>query len=72
MRDSAPSPDCGFKVNWAKLNNELFALIYADAALRARYDRADAAQARDICSEQFDHLADDAAAFVERFVVLER
>lgn len=63
---------CGFRVNWAILNNELFALIYADADLLERYERASSDEAREICSEQFDLLAGDAADFVNRFIVVER
>lgn len=72
MRAPDPEADCGFRVNWAKLNNELFALIYADAALCERYERADSSEAQEICAEQFDRLANDAADFVDRFVIIER
>jgi hypothetical protein len=60
---------CRFRVNWAKLNNELFALICADPALRERYECANSAEAQEICAEQFDRLAADAADFVDRFTV---
>lgn len=61
-----------FRVEWAKLNNEVFASIYADDALRVRYERASSAEACAICSEQIDRLAADPAEFVERFIVVER
>ncbi len=41
MREHVPFPDSAFRVDWANLNNALFALICADADLRARYERAD-------------------------------
>lgn len=63
---------CGLRVNWAELNNALFALIYSDPDLFARYDRADYAEACNICSDVFDLLAGDAADFLERFIVVER
>ncbi len=72
MRDATtPFPEYGFKVDWAKLNNELFASIYADPELRVRYDAASSSEAQAICSDQFDILVEDAADFVERFIVLE-
>ncbi len=64
--------DGPFRVEWAKLNNAVFALIYADEALRARYDAADSTEAREICADQVDRLAADPAEFVERFIVVER
>ena len=72
MREFAPLPESGFRVNWAKLNNELFAKVYADPDLRIRYERATSAEAQDMCSELFDHLAEDAVEFVARFIVVER
>ena len=72
MRDNLSLPDSGFHVHWANLNNALFALICADADLRARYELANSAEAQEICAEQFDLLAADAAEFVERFIVVER
>ncbi len=67
---SIPGPDRRFAVNWAKLNNAVFGRIYADPDLRARYERATAAEAEEICSEQFDVLANDADNFVERFIAI--
>jgi len=67
---TTPFPDYGFRVDWAKLNNELFGAIYADPELRARYDRADSHQAQLICSDLFDMLVKDASEFVERFIIL--
>ena len=67
---TTPFPDYGFRVDWAKLNNELFGAIYADPELRARYDRADSHQAQLICSDLFDILVKDASEFVERFIIL--
>jgi hypothetical protein len=72
MRDDMPLTEAGFRVDWATLNNALFALIFADAELRARYDLANSSEAQKICSEQFDRLASDPADFVERFIVVER
>jgi hypothetical protein len=69
MRSDDSAPECNLRVDWAKLNNELFALIYADPDLLQRYDRADSAEAQEICSEQFDLLADNAADFLERFII---
>lgn len=72
MREDVPMPESGVKVHWSRLNNALFGLIYADPDLRARYERADSAEAQDICAEQFDRLAADAAAFVEQYISVER
>lgn len=57
-------------VNWSKLYNELFASIYADAALLARYTAADSTQAQEICADQLDVLIRDARDFRERFLVI--
>lgn len=62
--------DTDFVVNWAELNNAVFARIYADRALRERYDLANAVDARAICSDVFDALVEDANDFVERFIVV--
>ncbi len=59
-----------FRVDWAKLNNELFGRIYADGDLHARYERASADEAPLICSNVFDELAQDAAEFVQRFIII--
>lgn len=72
MVERTPLPESGFRVDWAKLNNELFALIYADSDLRMRYDRADFVEAQEICADQFDVLVSDVSDFMERFIVLER
>ncbi len=72
MKPNDDATDGPFRVKWAKLNNEVFALIYADEALRARYERADSAEACEICSDQIDRLVHDAVEFVERFIVVER
>jgi hypothetical protein len=58
-----------FRVDWAKLNNELFALLYADPDLRARYDRANWQQAQEICADLFDRLVKDASDFMARFTI---
>ena len=71
MRDDVLLPDSGFRIQWANLNNALFALICADPDLRAQYERANSAEAQEICSEQFDALAADLAGFIERFIVLD-
>ncbi len=68
---SIPGPERRFAVNWAKLNNAVFGSIYADPELRARYERATAAEAESICSDQFDVLANDAEWFVERFIAID-
>ena len=71
MLEHTPLPGRGFRVDWAKLNNALFTLICADPDLRSRYERADSAQAEQICAEQFDALVADVQDFVDRFLVLE-
>lgn len=58
-----------FRVHWSKLNNELFALIYADPELRARYDMADSREAQEICGDLVDRLVDDPADFIRRFTI---
>ncbi len=71
MRGDTPSLDeHGFRVNWVKLNNDLFGGICADPELRARYDAADWREAQLICSDQFDLLVSDAAEFVERYIIV--
>ncbi len=72
MVEGTPLPGPDFTVDWAKLNNELFATIYANAELHARYERADWLEAQEICAEQFDVLVKDVADFVARFIVLDR
>jgi hypothetical protein len=71
MLGHTPLPENRFRVDWAKLNNALFALICADPHLRARYDAADSAESEHICSEQIDVLVKDVDDFVDRFLVLE-
>lgn len=59
----------GFRVNWARLNNELFGMICADPALRARYEAADSNEAQEICGDLFDLLVNDVTDFIERFAI---
>ena len=59
----------GFRVNWARLNNELFGMICADPALRARYEQADSNEAQEICGDLFDLLVNDVTDFIERFAI---
>ncbi len=71
MRGDTPTHDeHGFKVNWVKLNNDLFGRICADAELRARYESADWRESQVICSEQFDLLVSDPSEFVERYIIV--
>lgn len=58
-----------FRVDWAKLNNELFALIYADPDLRTRYDLADSHEAQEMCADLFDRLVDNPTDFMKRFTI---
>ncbi|HKU66209.1 MAG TPA: hypothetical protein VJP85_00380 [Candidatus Baltobacteraceae bacterium] len=58
-----------FWVHWSKLNNELFALIYADPELRVRYDLADSHEAQEMCGELFDRLVDNPSDFMKRYTV---
>ncbi len=71
MRNSKHLPESRFRVNWAKLNNELFGRICSDPELRAQYERADWTEAQNICADQFDALVSSASDFIDRFVVLE-
>lgn len=72
MRKSAKEfPESRFRVNWAKLNNELFGRICADPELRARYEKADWTEAQNICADEFDALVSTADEFIDRFAVIE-
>lgn len=62
--------DASVTINWAELNNAVFAAIYADPRLHEKYMAADCDQAKKICSIIFDDMASDVDRFVERFVVL--
>lgn len=63
--------DAPVSINWAELNNAVFAGIYANPALLEKYRAADAEQAKKICSIIFDHMAADVDRFVERFITVE-
>lgn len=69
MLDRTPVPDSDFRVNWVKLNNELFGMIYRNAGLRARYEHADFTEAQEICADLFDVLVKDVEDFVDRFIL---
>lgn len=62
------TPSAQFSVNWAELNNAVFARIYADPALLERYRAANSARAKEICSIQVDLLVSDPDEFVARFM----
>ncbi|HZZ64373.1 MAG TPA: hypothetical protein VFE17_02655 [Candidatus Baltobacteraceae bacterium] len=63
--------DSTVSINWAELNNAVFAAIYTNPELHQKYMSADSEQAKKICSIIFDHMAADVDRFVERFVTVE-
>lgn len=63
--------DATVTINWAELNNAVFAGIYANPELLKKYMAADSEQAKKICSIIFDHIASDVDRFVEQFVILD-